>query len=112
MRQARYLPPPRTAEVPEPLPVAQALQQHDALARLGYLLQESNRRMGIIAAALPGALRRFVKPGPIDEEGWTLLAANAAVAAKLRQMHPRLLELLAEQGLPPAKLRIKVQQQR
>jgi hypothetical protein len=96
--------------VPEPMPIGRAMGQHTGLARLGLLMQESNRRMAIVSVALPGALTRFVKPGPIDEEGWTLLAANAAVAAKLRQLQPRLLELLAEQGLPPAKLRIKVQQ--
>lgn len=92
------------------MPIAQALSQHDGLARLGYLLRESNRRMELVAPALPGALTRFVKPGPIDEAGWTLLAANAAVAAKLRQLHPRLEQLLEEQGLQPAKVRIKVQQ--
>jgi hypothetical protein len=32
------------------------------------------------------------------------------VAAKLRQLQPRLLELLAEQGVPPAALRIRVLQ--
>ncbi len=108
----RYLPHRRPPQVPEPLPLAQALASHQALARLGELMQESNRRMAIVAVALPGALKRFVKPGPVDEEGWTLLAANAAVAAKLRHLQPRLLELLAEQGIPPAKLRIKVLQQR
>lgn len=96
-------------QVPDPLPIWQALEQHSALTRLGVLMRESNRRMEIVAVALPLPLRRQVKAGPIDEEGWSLLAANAAVAAKLRQLQPRLLELLAEQGLPAAKLRIKVQ---
>lgn len=109
--QARYLHPPKSAQVPEPMPVRQALEQHTGLARLGYLMQESNRRMAIVSVALPGALTRFVRPGPVDEEGWTLLAANAAVAAKLRQLQPRLLELLAEQGVAAGKLRIKVLQQ-
>ncbi len=108
--RARYLSPPKSTLVPDPTPIAQALAQHSGLARLGYLMQESNRRMDIVAVALPGALRRFVKPGPVDEEGWTLLAANAAIAAKLRHLQPRLLELLAEQGLPPGKLRIKILQ--
>ncbi|HEX2012607.1 MAG TPA: hypothetical protein VJN44_16900 [Roseateles sp.] len=103
--------PPASKAVPDPLPIGSALAQHQGLARLGVLLQESNRRMAIVGVALPGAMRRFVQAGPIDEEGWTLLAANAAVAAKLRQLQPRLLELLAEQGIPPAKLRIKVLQQ-
>jgi len=67
--------------------------------------------MEIVAPCLPGALKRFVQPGPVDEEAWTLLAANAAVAAKLRHMQPRLEELLAEQGLLPSRVRVKVQKQ-
>jgi len=108
--------PPRPAsrnapQVPEPLPIARALGSHEALARLGRLIRESNRRMEIVAPCLPGALIRFVRPGPVDEEAWTLLAANAAVAAKLRHMQPRLEELLAEQGLQPTRVRVKVQKQ-
>ncbi|WP_246448130.1 hypothetical protein [Roseateles oligotrophus] len=98
-------------QVPDPMPIANALAQHEGLARLGILLRESNRRMDIIKPALPGALTRFVKPGPVDEDGWTLLAANAAIAAKLRHLQPRLEAMLAEMGMVPAKVRVKVQQQ-
>jgi hypothetical protein len=49
-----------------------------------------------------------VKPGPVDEEGWSLLAANAAVAAKLRQLRPRVEQRLQEAGWAPATVRIKV----
>ena len=97
-------------QVPEPLPLARALLQHEGLARLSLLMRESNRRMELIKHCLPGALTRFVRPGPIDEDGWTLLAANAAVAAKLRHLQPRLQELLEEAGLQPSKVRVKVQQ--
>ena len=97
-------------QVPEPLTISKALQQHEGLARLSQLLRESNRRMELIKHCLPGALARFVRPGPVDEEGWTLLAANAAVAAKLRHLQPRLQELLEEAGLHPSKVRVKVQQ--
>ncbi len=96
--------------VPDPTPISQALAQHQGLARLGLLMQESQRRMTLVAPALPGAMTRFVKAGPIDEEGWTLLAANAAVAAKLRQLQPRLEAKLQEHGLQPSRVRIKVQQ--
>lgn len=96
--------------MPEPLPIARALQRHDGLARLGQLMRESNRRMELIKHCLPGALTRFVRAGPVDEEGWTLLAANAAVAAKLRHLQPRLQLLLEEAGLQPSKVRVKVQQ--
>ena len=103
--------PDKGRQVPDPLPIAQALQQHVGLARLGVLMRESNRRMEIIRPALPGAMSRFVKPGPVDEEGWTLLAATAAVAAKLRHLQPRLEQMLEELGLQPARVRVKVQQQ-
>ena len=110
--RAPFRPSPDAArQVPDPLPIAEALQQHDGLARLGLLIRESNRRMDIVKPALPGALVRFVKPGPIDEDGWTLLAANAAVAAKLRHLQPRLEQMLEEVGLQPARLRVRVQQQ-
>lgn len=50
-----------------------------------------------------------VKPGPVDEAGWSLLAANASVAAKLRQLQPRLEEMLRERGWEVSAIRVKVQ---
>jgi len=99
--------PPRT--VPDPLGIQDALRLSESLGRLGWMLRESNRRMTLVAPALPGALKRFVSPGTLDEEGWTLLAANAAVAAKLRHLQPRLEQMLAEAGIQPARVRVKVQ---
>ncbi len=99
--------PPKT--VPEPLGIQDALRLSDSLGRLGWMLRESNRRMALVAPALPGALKRFVSPGTLDEEGWTVVAANAAVAAKLRHLQPRLEQMLAEAGVQPAKVRVKVQ---
>lgn len=100
-----------TCQVPEPQSIARALAGHEGLARLGRLLHESNRRMAVVLPALPGTLSRFVRAGPVDEEGWSLLAANAAVAAKLRHLQPHLEAMLAEQGIHPHQVRIKVQQQ-
>jgi hypothetical protein len=48
-----------------------------------------------------------VLAGGTDEDGWTLLARNAAAAAKLRQMKPQLQMLLAER-FGPGELRIKL----
>ena len=50
-----------------------------------------------------------VKAGPLDEDGWTLLAANSAVSAKLRQLQPRLIEALAAKGCKVTSIRVKVQ---
>ena len=100
------LAPPRL--VPDPLPIGEALRLHEGLARLGWLMQESRRRLELVRPALPGALARFVQAGPLDEEGWTLLAANAAVAAKLRHLQPRLEQMLDAGHARPARVRVKI----
>lgn len=106
----RYLAPKgQRASVPDPMPVAQALRQHEGLARLGERLEASRRRLRVIAPALPVNLLASVQSGPLDEEGWSLLVANAAVAAKLRHLLPRLEALLAQAGLP-GRIRIKLLQ--
>ena len=98
-------PPPVT---PDALRIEQALQQSAPLVRLRQLMQDSNARFAAIHPALPAAMAAHVKPGPVDETGWSLLAANASVAAKLRQLQPRLEELLRERGWQVSAIRVKV----
>jgi hypothetical protein len=99
--------PPKTS-VPLAQPLSEALAANAALARLTERVRESNARYAAVLPDLPTPLRAHVKPGPVDEEGWSLLAANAAVAAKLRQLMPRLQARLREQGWPMTVIRIKV----
>ncbi|MEP7100482.1 MAG: hypothetical protein ABI781_08230 [Burkholderiales bacterium] len=99
-------PPPVT---PDALRIEQALQQSAPLARLQGLLRDSNARFEAIRASLPAAMAPHVRPGPIDEAGWSLLAANASVAAKLRQLQPRLEEVLRARGWEVSAIRVKVQ---
>ena len=94
---------------PNALRIAQVLQQSAPLARLQLLLKDSNARFDAIRTSLPAAMVPHVKPGPVDELGWSLLAANASVAAKLRQLQPRLEEILRECGWQISTIRIKVQ---
>ena len=49
------------------------------------------------------------QPGPVDGHGWTVLAGNAAVAAKLRQLVPLLAAELERAGHASLPIRIKVQ---
>lgn len=91
------------------MPVAEALRRSAPLTQLRARLQDSADRFEAIRSSLPGALARHVVPGPVDDEGWSLLAANAAVAAKLRQIKPRLESLLQEQGWQVSSIRIRVQ---
>lgn len=99
-------PPPVT---PDALRIEQALQQSAVLGRLQVLMRDSNARFDAIRPGLPVALAAHVRPGPVDEAGWSLLAANASVAAKLRQLQPRLEDILRERGWEVSAIRVKVE---
>jgi hypothetical protein len=99
-------PPPVT---PNALGIEQALQQSAPLVRLQQLMRDSNARFEAIRDCLPAAMAAHVKAGPVDDAGWSLLAANASVAAKLRQLQPRLEEILRERGWQVSSIRVKVQ---
>lgn len=96
--------------VPDAQPLAQALARCEPLVRLGERLAQSRANMEAVRPALPAYLHAQVKAGPVDAEGWTLLAANAGVAAKLRQLLPRLQSALPQRGREPVTIRIRVQQ--
>ena len=91
------------------LPIADALRASAPLGRLSERLRLSNALFEAVVAAVPEGLTASLRPGPIDDEGWSLLCANAAVAAKLRQLVPRLEQHLRDIGHPVAAIRIKVQ---
>lgn len=107
----RYLPPRTPPQAPDPLDFGRAMAQHSTLSQLGRRLAASQRHLAVVSVALPGAMKRFVQAGTLDEHGWTLVADNAAIAAKLRHLQPQLLRLLQEEGLLlEGELRIRVRQ--
>jgi hypothetical protein len=94
------------------LPLADALRSSKPLALLAERLRESRRRFDCIAPVLPDALAAHAQPGPVDEHGWTVLAANAAVAAKLRQLVPLFDAELAHHSFVTLPIRVKVHRSR
>ncbi|MEW6706859.1 MAG: hypothetical protein AB1430_18590 [Pseudomonadota bacterium] len=92
----------------KPLPIRDAMDQSAPLAQLFRRLQESNARFATVRAQLPAALQAQVKPGPVDEQGWTLIAPHAAAAAKLRHLAPLLQQALAREGWPALAIRVKI----
>ena len=96
------------SSVPLGMPLAHALEQNDSLAHLTRRLAQSNARYAAVCVHLPEAMRAQVRAGPIDEGGWSLLASNAAVAAKLRHLLPRLADTLHEQGWPALPIRVHI----
>lgn len=106
--------PPRpfsSAQAPLPSwgqPIAQAMSRSEPLTALTQRLRASQARLDAVLPLLPAAMRAHVKAGPIDETGWSLLATNNAVSAKLRQMLPSLEAHLRAQGLADLPVRVKL----
>ncbi|WP_088284913.1 hypothetical protein [Ideonella sp. A 288] len=96
------------APAPPSLPIRQALDRSEPLARLAQRLKESRQRFEAILPLLPPALQTMVQPGPVDTDGWALLARNGAVAAKLRHMVPALETRLVDLGWPALPIRVRV----
>lgn len=96
------------ADARQASPLAQALQSSEPLVKLTERLRESQRRFDCVSGTLPAHLSAQLRPGPIDADGWTLLAASPAVAAKLRQLVPQMQETLSEADLATLVIRIKV----
>ena len=88
--------------------MAEAMRSSQPLSRLVDRLRESNALLASVLPLLPTGLAASVRAGPLDQDGWSLLCANASVAAKLRQLSPRLEARLLERGHAVAAIRIKV----
>ena len=101
---AQPVPPPAVA-----MPIGDALRGSAPLGRLAERLRRSNALFAAVRPLIPAGLVAQVSAGPVDDEGWSLLCTNAAVAAKLRQLVPHLEQRLGEAGLAVATIRIKVQ---
>lgn len=97
-----------TPVTPDALRLDQALSRSGPLAQLQDRMRDSTARFNAIRDSLPPSLVPHLKPGPVDDAGWSLLAANAGVAAKLRQLRPLLEERLRQQGWALSTVRIKV----
>ena len=94
--------------VPLPRTIGSALAASDSLAQLGARLRESQQRFDAVAGLLPEAIARELRPGPIDDEGWSVLASNAAIAAKLRHLLPRLSEELRLRSFRDLPIRVRL----
>lgn len=88
--------------------LAAALSNSEPLNSLMQRLRASQARYAAVEPLLPPALRPHVRAGALDETAWTLLADNAAAAARLRQLAPELQAALDAAGYASPPLRTKV----
>ncbi len=88
--------------------VLQASLDSPTLARLVDLSAQSCACLRCITSLLPPGLRSGVQAGPLEGQVWCLLVDSTAIAAKLRQLQPLLLERLAREGHDITAIRLKV----
>lgn len=91
------------------LKMATALDRSEPLGLLLRRLQQARALFETISPLLPPALRADVRPGPVDGDAWTLLAAHTPAAAKVRQMLPLLLQRLQAEGWQGTSIKVRVQ---
>ena len=101
--------PKRQTAVPLARPLGESLSGNDGLSSLLARVRASQARLDALADVLPGLLRQHLRAGPLDDDGWTILAANSAVASKLRHLLPTLEETLVAKGWQATSIRVKVQ---
>ncbi len=95
--------------VPDVPTLQTAMSGAEPLVSLMQRLQASQRCLAAVKGVIPPMLHAHISAGPLDDEGWTLLVANTAISSKLRQLHPRLLDALAQKGCSVKALRVRVQ---
>jgi len=101
--------PHRPSVAPLARPLSDSLASDDHLGSLLARVRASQARLDALADVLPGLLRQHLRAGPLDDDGWTILAANSAVASKLRHLLPMLAEALLAKGWQATAIRVKVQ---
>ena len=93
---------------PGNMTLSAALGGSAPLQSLLQRLHESGSRFESLRGVLSPDLLAQLRPGPLDESGWTLLVDHSAAAAKLRQLLPRIDAHLRAAGWSGVELRLKV----
>jgi len=97
-----------TKAPPTARPLAESLAGDGGLGGLMARVRQSEARLQDLRGIVPADLLSRLRAGPLDAEGWTLLAANAAVAAKLRHLLPTIVEGLRDRGWAELPVRVRI----
>ncbi len=92
-----------------PQVVTDVLRRTDAFAALRAGVEQVASLQRDLRALLPDYLANHVNPGSIKDGTLTLFAAHNALAARLRQVAPRLVADLQARGWSVANLKVRVQ---
>jgi hypothetical protein len=92
-----------------PVSLTHALSsEQGSLGRIQHKLRLSQQCWQACTGVLPPALQQAVQLGPVEEGTWSLFVPNNAVAAKLRQLLPTLLQRAQHIDNSLTAIRVKV----
>jgi hypothetical protein len=86
----------------------QVVDSAPSLASLSAMARDTQNRLKAITPLLPASLRPHIQSGGVEDDVWCLLAANSAIAAKLKQTLPALCAHLRSKGWNVKNIRVKV----
>ena len=98
----------RLKQAPGTVSLAEALQGNPSLGALLGRWREAQQCMHVAAPILGPDLSASMRPGPVQDGQWTLLAASGGAAAKSRQLLPRITQAVQALGLGVQTVRVRV----
>ncbi len=107
-RSTTYFSPP---SCPAPQTVTDLLHRAEAFTALRAGVEQIAGLQNDLRILLPDYLRAHVEPSFIKTGTLTLFTAHNALAARLRQIEPRLLAELQQRGWPVSQLKVRVRPQ-
>lgn len=98
----------RPKHPPGTVTLADALQDNPTLGSLLDRWRQAQECMQAAKPVLGSELSAAMRPGPIEDRQWTLLAASGGAAAKSRQLLPRISQAVQALGLGVDSVRIRI----
>jgi hypothetical protein len=98
----------RLKHPPGTVALSEALQSNPTLGSLLQRWRVAQQCMQAASVVLGAQLAPSLRPGPVEDSQWTLLASSGTAASKARQLLPRITEAVKSLGLGVETVRIRV----
>ena len=98
----------RLKHPPGTVALSDALQDNPTLGGLLLRWRMAQQCMQATTGVLGAKLAPSLRPGPVDDKEWTLLASSGTAASKARQLLPKITEAVQSLGLGVETVRIRI----
>ncbi len=88
--------------------LAEALQGHETLGALLGSWRTAQECMQAARPVVGAGLAALLRPGPVQDGCWVMLADSGPAASKARQLLPNIATALQQRGLPVAEVKVRV----